>query len=106
MFSGAETDGHPSEPQLTAIAGLMVERGGQDVRGFLGREPVVLHPTGCARLALDGRSATSVAAFVRQLVSEFGCGVYRWDYEERDPARVVAWLEQIAEPRAAPDAGR
>jgi len=94
-------DGHATEPQLTVIARLMAERGGQDVRGFLGREPVVRHPSGYARLALDQRSAGPVAAFVRLLCGEFGCGVYVWDHDEREPARVIAWLEQLAEQRHA-----
>jgi hypothetical protein len=103
-------DGHESEPQLTAIAGLMVRHGGQDVRGFLSRESVVLHPSGYARLALDQRSAGPVAAFVRLLCAEHGCGVYLWDHDEQEPARVVAWLEQLAvqrcaEPGAAADGG-
>jgi hypothetical protein len=95
------TEGHPSEPQLSAIAGLMVRHGGQDVRGFLGREPVVLHPLGYARLALDDRSAGPVAAFLRLLSGEFGCGVYRWDDTEQDTGRVIAWLEQLAEHKHA-----
>lgn len=90
-------DGHPTEPQLTIIAGLMVSRGGQNVLGFLGCEPVVLHPSGYVRLTTDERSAEPVAAFLRVLSSEQGCGVYRWDDEEREPTRVIAWLEQLAE---------
>jgi len=90
-------DEHPTQPQLTAIVGLMVSRGGQNVLGFLGREPVVLHPSGYVRLGFDGRSAGPVAAFLRVLSSEQGCGVYRWDDEEREPARVSAWLERLAE---------
>lgn len=95
-----------AEPQLTAIAGMMVERGAQDVRGFLGLEPVVRHPSGYARLALDQRSAGPVAAFVRLLCAEYGCGVYLWDHDEREPARVIAWLDELAEQRhAEPGAG-
>ncbi len=89
-------DGHATEPQLTLIAGLMVRRGGQDVRGFLGREPVVRHPSGYVRLTLDARSAGPVAAFMRLLCGEFGCGVYRWSDEEREPATVIDGLEQLA----------
>ena len=99
-------DGHASEPQLSAIAELMAARGGQDVRGFLGRESVVRHPLGYVRLALDRRSAAPVAAFLRLLHTEFGCGVYIWD-NMPEPTRVLAWLEQLAwqeaEPRATGD---
>ncbi len=94
-------DGHQTEPQLTAIARLMIHKGGQDVRGFLGREVVVRHPLGYVRLAVDRRSAAPVAAFLRLLNAEFGCGVYVWDNEEQDPARVIAWLEEMGELRPA-----
>jgi hypothetical protein len=48
-------------------------------------------------LALDGRSAAPVAAFVRIMVGEFGCEVYRWEDEEEDPSRIIAWLDRLAE---------
>src|SRR5262249_25957218 len=82
--------GPGSEPHLTAIADLMVRYGGQNVLGWLGREPVVLHPSGYVRLVLDSRSAGPVAAFLRLLTSEAGCGVYRWEDGERMPERVIA----------------
>jgi hypothetical protein len=94
-------DGYETEPQLTFIARLMVRKGGQDVRGFHGREVVVRHPLGYVHLALDERSAAPLAAFLRLLNAGFGCGVYVWNNEETDPARVIAWLENLAELRPA-----
>lgn len=92
-------DGHETEPQLTALARLMVREGGQDVRGLLGREIVVRAPLGYVRLALDWRSARTVAAFLLLLNAEFGCGVYLWDHDEQEPARIIAWLEDLGESR-------
>jgi hypothetical protein len=94
-------DEHETQPQLTTIARLVVREGGQDVRGFLGRAVLVRHPLGYVRLALDGRSAGPVAAFLRLLNTQFGCGVYVWNDEETDPARVITWLENLGELKPA-----